>query len=62
VLLEPFTEKESELLALLQSGFPVEILAEELMISVNTVRFHLRNRYAKIGAVNRTQAVSFARH
>jgi len=62
VLLEPLTEREIDLLLLLQRGMSNEMLAEEMRISVNTVRFHLRNINNKIGAANRTQAVAFGRY
>ncbi len=34
-------------------------LAKELGISINTVKFHLRNLYEKLGFRNRSQAIAF---
>ena len=36
-------------------------IAQELSLSVSTVRTHLHNVYRKIGAVDRAQAVLLAR-
>jgi DNA-binding NarL/FixJ family response regulator len=58
---DPFvalTRREKELLALLRAGRPAAIIAADLGISVNTVKFHLKNLYGKLGVHNRTQAVT----
>lgn len=58
---DPFvalTRREKELLALLRAGRPAASIAADLGISVNTVKFHLKNLYAKLGVNNRTQAVT----
>ena len=34
-------------------------LAADLGISINTVKFHLRNLYEKLGLRNRSQAIAF---
>ena len=34
-------------------------LAADLGISINTVKFHLRNLYEKLGLKNRSQAIAF---
>ena len=34
-------------------------LAADLNISINTVKFHLRNLYDKLGLRNRSQAIAF---
>lgn len=60
-LLEPMTERELEILEMLKGGASNHGLADALSISVNTVRYHLRNINEKIGSNNRTQAIAFAR-
>lgn len=58
---DPFaglTGRERELLAMLRSGRAAAHMAADLGISVNTVKFHLKNLYGKLGVHNRTQAVN----
>ncbi len=42
-------------------GLSNEDLGDQLCLSVHTVRFHLRNIYAKLGVHNRTRAVAVGR-
>ncbi len=49
--------RERELLEALGSGRTNAELAHQLGVSVNTVKFHLRNLFDKIGVRNRAQAV-----
>lgn len=53
------TEREKTLLAALAKGRTNTELAAELDISINTVKFHLRNLYEKLGLNNRSQAIAF---
>ncbi|MCG8478376.1 MAG: response regulator transcription factor [Spirochaetales bacterium] len=46
----------------LRRGLSNREIAEELDISVNTVKFHLSSIFAKLGVHNRTQAVAAAAH
>ena len=58
---DPFarlTRRERELLSLLRTGRPAGSIAGDLGISVNTVKYHLKNLYGKLGVRNRTQAVN----
>ena len=58
---EALTERERELLQLLVRGVTSNrALARRLEVSENTVRFHMRNVFAKLGLGDRTQAVAFA--
>lgn len=59
-LSEPLSPRELEILRLLPSGLTAEELADELIISVNTVRSHLKNIYAKLGVHSRHEAVARA--
>lgn len=52
------TEREREILESLSKGMTNQQLAEALDISLNTVKFHLKNLYGKMGAENRSQAVA----
>ena len=52
------TPREVELLATLASGASNRELAERHAISLHTVKFHLKNIYAKLHANNRAQAVA----
>lgn len=54
------TEREIEILRLVAQGLSNRRIAEQLMISVNTVDRHVSNIYGKIGATNRAEAASFA--
>lgn len=58
---EPLTRKELRALQLLSEGYSNDAMAEKLFVSESTVRTHLRNINAKLGAHSRTQAVSIAR-
>lgn len=56
---EGLTGREKTMLAALAKGRTNTELATELGISVNTVKFHLRNLYEKLGLRNRSQAIAF---
>jgi len=58
---EPLTQKEMRVLKLLAEGYSNSAMSEKLFVSDSTVRTHLRNVNIKLGAHNRTQAVSLAR-
>src|SRR5690554_3958234 len=53
----PLSQREFELMQLLQTGKTNREIAEELFISVNTVKTHLQNLFEKLDAHNRTQAM-----
>jgi LuxR family transcriptional regulator, maltose regulon positive regulatory protein len=60
-LAAPLTERELQVLALLADGKSNLAIAEELVISLDTVKRHVTHVLDKLGATNRTQAVSRAR-
>ncbi len=56
--LENLTVREQELMHALSKGWTNEQIASRIGISRNTVKYHLKNLYEKIGASNRAQAVA----
>jgi two-component system nitrate/nitrite response regulator NarP len=52
------TARERELLEALSSGRTNAQLAQALGVSINTIKFHLRNLYDKLSVRNRAQAVA----
>jgi DNA-binding NarL/FixJ family response regulator len=52
--------RELEVLRLLAGGKSNGQIADELVISLNTVNRHVSNIYAKTGAANRAEAASYA--
>jgi len=56
--LAALTDREREILIALSQGLTNQQLAKELDISLNTVKFHLKNLYGKLGVDNRAQAVA----
>lgn len=57
---ESLTERELEVLALLAQGMPNKEIAAHLVISERTAKFHVSSIMGKLGATNRTEAVSLA--
>ena len=60
-LAEQLTARELEILVLLAAGMPNPRIAEELVITVDTVKKHVSHLLGKLGAANRTEAVARAR-
>ena len=56
----PLSNREVEVLKRLAEGKVYKQIAHELELSTSTVRTHLHNTYAKLGAVDRAQAVLIA--
>ncbi|ROU06639.1 LuxR family transcriptional regulator [Lysobacter enzymogenes] len=54
------TEREKEVLQWIAEGRTSREVGLILSIAERTVKFHLRNIYAKLNVLNRTQAVSIA--
>jgi LuxR family maltose regulon positive regulatory protein len=59
-LIEPLSERELEVLRLLASDLDGPDIARELYVSVNTLRTHTKNIFAKLGVNSRRAAVSRA--
>jgi len=58
--IEDLTERELEVLHLLAQGMPNKEIAAQLVISERTAKFHVSSIMSKLGATNRTEAVSLA--
>jgi DNA-binding CsgD family transcriptional regulator len=56
----PLTRREREILGRLAEGMSGAQIAERLVLSPETVRTHVRNAMAKLGASTRSQAVALA--
>jgi LuxR family transcriptional regulator, maltose regulon positive regulatory protein len=60
-LIEPLTERELEVLRLLAAGKRNRDIAEELVVTLDTVKKHTSHIFTKLAAANRTEAVAHAR-
>ncbi len=60
-LFEPLTLRESEVLQLIADGLTNQQIAQELILSVGTVKFYTGQIYGKLSVHSRTQAVARAR-
>jgi len=61
VLLEPFSERELEILRLFATNLDVPEMAEKLVLSANTVRTHIKSLYRKLNVHSRHEALVQAR-
>ncbi|MCC2878193.1 LuxR C-terminal-related transcriptional regulator [Lachnoclostridium pacaense] len=55
------TDREKEVLSLLAQGLKHGEMAEQLCVSVPTVRYHIQNIYKKLSVNNRTNAIAKAK-
>jgi LuxR family maltose regulon positive regulatory protein len=60
-LIEPLSEREREVLALIAEGLSNREIADRLILSVSTVKAHAHHIYTKLDVGNRVQAVERAR-
>jgi DNA-binding NarL/FixJ family response regulator len=61
-IVRKITQRESEIFKLVCLGFTNQQIAEHLFISRETVRWHLRGLYSKIGVETRAGAIRYAKH
>jgi LuxR family maltose regulon positive regulatory protein len=60
-LIEPLSDREIEVLQLIADGYSNQQVAEQLFISLGTVKAHTASIYRKLDVRSRTQAVAVAR-
>ncbi|MEW5869726.1 MAG: LuxR C-terminal-related transcriptional regulator [Chloroflexota bacterium] len=60
-ILDPLSQRELEVLALIEQGLSNQQIAERLVISLGTVKAHTASIYRKLGVNSRTQALVQAR-
>jgi LuxR family maltose regulon positive regulatory protein len=58
---EPLSEQELRVLGLIVAGKTNREIADELVISVGTAKWHVHNILQKLGVSNRSQAIARAR-
>jgi LuxR family maltose regulon positive regulatory protein len=61
LLIEPLSTREQEVLREIAVGFSNQQIADHLVISLHTVKLHVKHILAKLTVTNRTQAVARAR-
>ena len=60
-LVDPLTGRELEVLGMLAAGRPNQAIADQLVVTLDTVKKHVGHVLGKLGAANRTEAVARAR-
>jgi LuxR family maltose regulon positive regulatory protein len=60
-LIEPLTRRELEVLRLIAAGTPNQEIADQLVVTLATVKQHTSHIFEQLGASSRTQAVARAR-
>ena len=60
-LVEQLTRRELEVLGMLAAGKSNQAVADQLVVTLDTVKKHVSHLLGKLGAVNRTEAVTRAR-
>ncbi len=60
-LIEPLSARELEILRLIADGLTNQEIADRLVLSLPTIKWHTGNLYGKLGVNSRTQAVAKAR-
>ena len=57
-LAAPLTARELEILRLMAAGMRNQEIADQLVISLSTVKRHIANAYGKLGVDHRTEAIA----
>ena len=61
LLIEPLSDREMEVLHLMAQDLSYKEIADRIMVSLNTVRTHVKNIYSKLLVHKRSQAIAKAR-
>ena len=61
LLVDPLSDRELEVLHLMAQDLSYKEMANQIMVSLNTVRTHVKNIYSKLMVHKRSQAVAKAR-
>ncbi len=56
------TPRERDVMGCVAHGKKVRDISDSMGVSVNTVKFHLKNIYAKLGADSRREAMHLYQH
>jgi LuxR family maltose regulon positive regulatory protein len=59
-LIDPLSERELEVIRLIAAGYSNQDIADQLVISVGTVKKHINHIFGKLGVESRTQALALA--
>jgi LuxR family maltose regulon positive regulatory protein len=59
--IDSLSKRELEILTLIAAGLKSKDIAEQLVISLNTVLYHNKNIYSKLGVNKRTLAIAKAK-
>jgi LuxR family transcriptional regulator, maltose regulon positive regulatory protein len=54
------TQRESEILALLRQGLANQAICEQTGVALSTIKWHLKNIFAKLGVSTRAEAIVFS--
>jgi DNA-binding NarL/FixJ family response regulator len=57
---EPLTQKEKQIITALTEGLSYKLIGEKLLITIDTVRFHIKNIYRKLQVNSKTEVISKA--
>ena len=60
-LVDPLSERELEILTHVAAGLKNKEIAAKLFVSVNTIHYHTKNIYSKLGVNSRTKAIAKAK-
>ena len=60
-IVEPLTNRELEVLQMIAAGRSNQAIADQLVVTLDTVKKHVTHLLGKLGAANRTEAVARAR-
>ncbi len=59
--IKELTERENDVLSLLSEGKSYASIAEAIHLSVNTIKYHVRNIYEKLHVTNKADAIKYFR-